>query len=48
MILELWPNLHAGVGAGCTPDFIEMTQVGHGCWSGSARGALGHIHTTKL
>jgi hypothetical protein len=27
----------AGVGAGQTPEFIEMMQVGHGCRSGSAR-----------
>jgi len=31
------PNYLAGAGAGRTPEFIEMKQVGHGCWSGSAR-----------
>jgi hypothetical protein len=30
-------NYLAGVGAGRTPGFIEMKQVGHSCWSGSAR-----------
>ena len=35
--VTLLPNYLAGVGAGRTPEFIEMKQVGHGCWSGSAR-----------
>jgi hypothetical protein len=30
-------NQLAGVGAGRTPEFIEMKRVGHGYWSGSAR-----------
>jgi hypothetical protein len=31
------PNYLAGVGAGWMPEFIEMMQAGHTCWSGSAR-----------
>ena len=39
------PNYLAGVGAGRTPEFIEMKQVVQGCWSGSARRALSrHPH----
>jgi hypothetical protein len=38
-----WFNHVAGVGAGRAPEFIEMMQVAHDCWSGSARGTLGII-----
>ena len=37
------PNKLAGVGAGRKPEFIEMMQVGHSYWSGSA--GLGHFET---
>ena len=36
-------NYLAGVGAGRTPEFIEMMQVGESLKSGSARGALGAL-----
>lgn len=47
LIYTAWPNKLAGVGAGRTPEFIEMMEVGHGCWSGAARGALGLVTTMK-
>jgi hypothetical protein len=31
------PNQLAGAAAGRPPETIEVIQVGHGCWSGSAR-----------
>ena len=33
----MWPNYLAGAVAGCTPEFIEMTQVDVDSSSGSAR-----------
>jgi hypothetical protein len=35
--MKQWRNLTAGVGAGCTPEFIEMMQVRRSHKSGSAR-----------
>jgi hypothetical protein len=37
------PNLIAGVGAGQTPEFIGMMQVGVSRGSGSTLGALGGL-----
>jgi hypothetical protein len=38
-----WPNYLAGVGAGRTPEFIEMMQVDLDLKSGSARGLIGQL-----
>jgi hypothetical protein len=36
-VIDLMPNHFAGVVAGCTPELIEMMQVGPSLKSGSAR-----------
>ena len=41
----LMSNLVAGVGAGRSPEFIEMTQLGVSPKPGSAPGSLGGSHT---